>query len=74
MDENGDDVVRPEEFGGGGGGWSACTYTTKELIPAFKLSSISKQMLVFFLNEHANLQFLLHNNSVHIILLDLKKI
>ena len=27
----------------------------------------------FLLNEHGNLYFLLHNNNVHIILLNLKK-
>ncbi len=48
---------------------SACTYTTKEI--SLKLSSIAKINVRFLLNEHGDLYFLLHNNSVHIVLLNL---
>ena len=43
---------------------------TKEI--SLKLSSYSEINACFLLNEHGNLCFLLHNNSVHVILFNLK--
>ena len=47
---------------------SAFTYTRKEI--SLKLSEINVR---FLLNEHGDVYFLLPNNSVHIILLNVKE-
>ena len=49
---------------------SACTYTTKEI--SLRLSS-QRNKCSFSFNEHSDLYFLLHKNSVHIVLLNLKE-
>ena len=49
---------------------SSCTYTTKEI--SLKLKRDSELNARFLLNKHGNLYFLLLNNSVHVILFDLK--
>ena len=48
-----------------------CTYT-KTNFPQAKL--VSEINVRFLLNEHGDLYFLLHNNSVHIVKRKLKKI
>ena len=52
---------------------SACTYTVnnERNFPQAKLDS--EINVRFLLNEHGDLYFLLHNNSAHVILLNLKK-
>ena len=49
---------------------SSCTYKTKEI--SLKLKRDSELNARFLLNKHGNLYFLLLNNSVHVILFDLK--
>ncbi len=49
---------------------SSCTYTAKEI--PLKLKRDSELNARFLLNKHGYLYFLLLNNSVHVILFDLK--
>ena len=48
---------------------SACAYTTKGIFPQAKLDS--EIYVPFSSNEHGDLYFLMHNNSVHIFFFNL---